>query len=347
MLLGFDFKKYASNIFILNSKALRIQHTFFKVRAGLMKLVKARASKKTFRKTACRSFVSTQSMQKSKSSGKLSGNASRKEGVVKDEDYEKLTSEKLKRQMRMKEAREKYSNSCRSTNVSVNKSRPSTTEKKRRTKPTMMKQPTITDTELQKVVCNAWVAAETEKQKKLKQSCKPKRAPLRSQNSINEEILVNKIVSKAWVVAEKEKTKEEHRKKHPKPPVLHSRESINEANVVNEIVQKAWIKVDKEVKEKSASKIPKIKKQPLRSQESINEERLVGQIVTAAWDKAEDLKKKTMKARKQAAMNRKKPKVHRMESIQEELEVKKIVNTAWNEVHHDENNGSTSRTPDK
>lgn len=39
MMLGYKFKQYDKNIFILNSMALRIQHSFFKVRAGLRSIV--------------------------------------------------------------------------------------------------------------------------------------------------------------------------------------------------------------------------------------------------------------------------------------------------------------------
>lgn len=97
----------------------------------------------------------------------------------------------------------------------------------------LAKQPTITDNELQRVVNNAWIKAETEKQKKLKMVHKPKRAPLRSQESINEEILVNKIVCKAWEEVDMIKNKEEHSKHRLKQPALHSKESIQEAKEVS------------------------------------------------------------------------------------------------------------------
>ena len=173
------------------------------------------------------------------------------------------------------------------------------TEKVKKSKLQIVKQPTITDEELQKVVSIAWNKAETEKQKQLKQTCKPKKAPLKNQhsdaelnqnrNSINEETLVNNIVSKAWVNAEKTKIHDELKKRNPKPPVLHSQESINEAKLVSNIVQTAWKTVNEDHK-KSANKIPKVKKQPIRSQDSVNEERLVGKILNEAFEKAEELK---------------------------------------------------------
>jgi hypothetical protein len=80
---------------------------------------------------------------------------------------------------------------------------------------------------------NAWAKAETEKQKKLKMMNKPKRVPLRSQESINEEILVNQIVSKAWDNIDISKNKDESNRHNLKQPILHSKESVQEANEVS------------------------------------------------------------------------------------------------------------------
>ncbi len=130
---------------------------------------------------------------------------------------------------------------------------------------------------------------------------KAKRAPLRSQESINEEILVNQIVSKAYIDAGEIKKKKEQAKK------------------------------------RSSANKPKKKKPSLRSQDSIQEEQMFSQIMSEAWQKAEVLKEKTKKMRKKAEMNRKKPKLHTQQSIMEEQAVKTIVNKAWENTHPDDN----------
>ena len=340
MLKSYKFRIYPLNIFTLNTHALRIQHAYFGVRAGVRKVIPARLKKKAYTKSVSSSFVESRTLKSSKSSGKFSTTVSKSSVFTKDLEYERQETEKREREQRIIEARQKYASGTRKAVTSKAKSRPGTAEKykNKKSNPMLVKQPTITDAELKKVMNVAWVQAETDKQKKMKQMQKAKRPPLRSQDSINEEILVNQIVNKAWVTADK--MKECEKKKALKPPVLHSRESIQEAHQVSEIVKSAWRNVDEE-KKRSASKIPKIKKKPLRSQESINEERLVGQILCDAWDKAEEIKKETMKMRKQAELNRKRPKLHSQKSIQEELAVKSIVNRAWKEVHHEDKHEDT------
>lgn len=188
-------------------------------------------------------------------------------------------------------------------------SRPSTAERKiRKAQQKLVKKETITNAELQNVMQNAWVKVETEKQKqlnkinKLKNVGKQKRVQLRSQESINEEILVNQIVSKAFIEAGDIKKKKEKAKKK----LTNSNSSY-------------------------------MKKKPLRSQESINEEKMFGKIMSEAWQEAEKLKKETIKMRKKSEMNRKKPKLHSQNSIMEEQTVKNIVNRAWKDTHPSEN----------
>lgn len=292
MLSGYEFRTYPLNIFTLNSKALKIQHAFFGVKAGVRKVVSGR---RRVARDVSKSFVnSSTKLSHVKSGGKLYTVASSNQRPIRSSDYVSQPDHQQTREERIVEARKKYGSQSRLSASSKAKSRPATAEKHKAKKiaPTLMKQPTISDAELQMVMQNAWAKAETDKQKKLKQ-IKTKRPPLRTQDSINEEILVNKIVSKAWIEVDDIKQKRHDKVVHPKP-ALHSQESILEAKQVSAIVGNAWKKVEKE-KKNSASKIPKIKKKPLRSQESINEEKLVGEIMVTAWDKAEKLKKQTEK----------------------------------------------------
>lgn len=333
MLSSIHFRKYPLNIFLLNKFAIRIQHAYFGIKAGTRKIQGPHLRRP---RTVCHSFIETKNSSGSKSAG-LFTKPQKKKMTLTEQQYQQQEIERKEREQRIVESRKKYGSSSRKSFCSTTtaKSRPSTAEKyKKKVKPNLVKQPTITDTQLQSVMNVAWAKAETAKQKKLKMMHKPKKANLRSQDSINEEILVNQIVRKAYVEASEIKKERAQEKAQPKPPVLHSQESIQEAQVVTQIVKNAWNHVEKE-RSKSGTKIPRIKKQPLRSQESINEEKVVGQILHDAFDKAEELKKQTQKMRKQAELNRKRPKLHSQKSIQEELAVKSIVNKAWKEVHED------------
>lgn len=367
MLRSYEFRHYKLNIFILNSMALKIQHSYFKVRAGIRRIVASKVKKQI--KTMSKSFLSNSRATPTPStkSGKLSYSKtstrkmsmSKKESFIKDTTQKKISTDRNKSKPAL--------------------SRPSTSERGHKAKPSLLKQPTITDNQLKCVVNKAWAEAETEKQKKLRQLHKPKRAPLRSQESINEEILVSKILQKAYIEADEIKKHKDHsaQKKPQKAPKMHSQESIAEENLVKGIVNNAWNTVDHEQRRpsKSPNKKPRAElhtqasideenfvkglvanayhkvedqrhshlknsgskphkpKTPLRSQESINEERLVACIVSDAYSKAEQLKKDTIKQRKQVEKKKHMPKFHSQQSIMEEQEYKKIVNSAWNEVH--------------
>lgn len=175
-----------------------------------------------------------------------------------------------------------------------------------------------------------------------------KRTPLMSQDSINEEILVNQIVSQAWATHHEHKVHRQIPVKAVKSSVYHSKDftvdtkhelstqpdSGNQGSFHKGRATSA--SKPSATKKKYVSKFnTSCRKQPLRSQESINEEILVGQIMSEAWGNAEKLKKKKEKMRKQGEINRKRGKLHSQQSIIEEIEVKKIVNNAWSRVQHD------------
>ena len=305
MLSSYCFRKYSLNIFLLNSKALLIQHSFFGIRAGVRKVI---PKKKEVRKVT-QSFInepaklsSSKSVDNTNPPKKFKTQKSL-HGYKKDEQYQKQLDEKKEREQRIIEARKKYGSGARLTKSSKASTRPGTAEKSRpQPKATkLVKEPSITDAELQNVMKTAWAKVEMDKQKKMVKNLKPKKPALRSQESINEEKLVHQIVSKAWVEADQIKKKKEMTKK-----------------------------------KLSANKPATKKKQPLRSQESINEERLLGQIMSEAWVKAEEIKKETMKTRKKNKIMKSKPKLHSQQSIMEEMAVQNIVNKAWKDVYNGE-----------
>lgn len=354
MLSSYDFRHYPLNIFLLNSNALKIQHAYFKVRAGLKRIVASKIKSQPRKLAASKSFTHTQkTMKGSKSSSKLTGrtsmvhtqkqsdvkNLSRKDTFSKDQEYDRQTEEKKIREQRIIEARKKYGSDKRKSKSSLlTSSRPaSATQDKQKIKPTLAKKQTITDAELQNVLNKAWVDAETEKQKKLKQKqkSKQKRHPLRSQESINEEILVNNIVSKAWKDADKIK-KHSAQKKHIKKPKLHSQASIDEENLVKGIVADAWKKVDDKPKhhvvnhhhshaKPRSTPNRKSAKAQLHSQASIDEENFVKGLVSAAYQEINDKKQKSANK----PQKKKKIPMRSQESINEEILVANIMHEAF------------------
>jgi len=169
-----------------------------------------------------------------------------------------------------------------------------------RSKAALTKKVTITDAELQNLVGKAWTTVEKKKKSQLNRTIQPKKVPLRSQASIDEEKLVNNIVSKAWKDVDTTK-------KEP-------------------------------VKKKTVKKPGQFNKS-FRTQESINQEMLFSQInMSEVWKKAEEMKIETAKMRNKAQKKKEKPKLHSQQSIMEEITVQKIVNKAWKDVKHDDKN---------
>jgi hypothetical protein len=325
MLSSYEFRKYPLNIFTLNSKALKIQHAIFGAKADMRKIISSK--KKKISRNANTKLVHA------KSSGMPQSHGPYNQKTLRGVEHTTHPVQKQTREQRIVETRTNYSSQSRLSVNSKANSKAGTSEKYnvKKLASEHIKRHTISDAELQNVMKNAWAKAEIDKQKKIIQTAKVKRAPLRTQDSINEEILVNNIVSKAWVDVGENKKKKIEMVAHPKPPVAHSRHSIMEANQVSSIVVSAWKKVEEERK-KSASKISKIKKKPIRTQESINEEVLVGKIMNEAWNKSGKLKKQAEKMKKKAEENRKKPKAHSRGSIMEEKFVQDIVSKAWEQV---------------
>lgn len=113
MLKSYKFRVYPLNIFTLNKHALRIQHAYFGVRAGVRKVVPAILRKRAYNKSSASSFIETRTLKTSKSSGKFSTTTSKNSVFTKDFQYERQETEKRERAQRIIEARNKYGSGTR------------------------------------------------------------------------------------------------------------------------------------------------------------------------------------------------------------------------------------------
>ena len=313
-----EFKRYPSNMYILNRAALKIQHAFFrnrvttqapepaKVAAVVKQPVTARLT--ADRPASARPVVNPSPAKRNRRTRQSRGGKSHMPSFVEPAPAKTISTARnpvsasfvsrpktpsmkgpvkptvaereAERIARVKASRKAYSK------------RPSAARLKKG-------QPTVSEDELNKIVAQGWANAEKAKAKR--KPATKKKAHVKSQDTLMEEAQLNTIVQTAWSSVGSKPAARGLKKPTKRP--IKSQDTIAEEQELSSIVNNAWKNVEEGKVRPSPSPCKK-KRAHVKSQNTLMEEAQLNQIVGKAWADVEERKAKA------AASPAKKHKAH-------------------------------------